>query len=149
MSVDLDNFLHSLCLAIATATGLEYAGTPRALWAGRVIEGADCAATYAVATIYGGPAQLWDPLARVSVQVMARGPAALATAQKIFEALHTSDGRPWRMQTIDGTTVAGAADGHWRIVSVDFSQRPGVVSTDDNGRDEAVFNMEIGFAKVS
>lgn len=150
MAIDVNNFLHSLATLVAAAASVHYAtGSPRQLWIGRAVE-ASAADPYAAMTIYPGPGRVWDPQQRLSIQVRSSGTDGLATmalAQKLFEALCDADGVPWQMKQVTGWTVAGASDGHWRIVSIEFRQGPGNVAPDDRGRAEVVFNFDVGFFK--
>jgi hypothetical protein len=73
----------------------------------------------------------------------------LGRAQQIYETLQSSEGRPWQGKVINGYKASdGTADGTWKIVSIEFNQRPGIVAQDAT-RTRAVFNVEIGFAKAS
>jgi hypothetical protein len=155
-SIDPADFLHSLATVMAAAASVNYAsGSPRGLWIWQAVEdagGAGVAAAdpYSVLSIFSGSPQGWGLLPRVNVQCKTvgsnRGAAALA-AMKLYEALLDTDGYPWRMRRIAGLTVAGTADGHWRVVSADSQGRPGMIGVDDRNRAEVVFNFEVGFFK--
>jgi hypothetical protein len=51
------------------------------------------------------------------------------------------------MKQINALTIAGAADGHYRLVSVDPQQRPGMIGVDDRNRAQGLFNFDVGFFK--
>lgn len=147
MAINLNNFLHSLALAMATASSLAYETTPRSLWRNQAIEDA-AADPYSVLRIYGGGPLVWHPLPIISVQCLTSGggnDAVLSQAQKLFESLLESDGRPAQGRIITGKTVAGASDGTWRIVWIQIINRPGLIGRTEKGQAQAAFNFDCGF----
>jgi hypothetical protein len=151
MAVNVNNFVHSLALQLASATSLAYATAPRAIWRHRAIED-QAADPYSVLRVYGGSPLMWHPLPRLSLQVWTLGTsddAALAQAQRLAEAFTDTDSLPRHGWVFAGQSTAGSTDGTWRIVSCDILQRPGLVGRDDRGRAEVVFNVDLGFLKAS
>jgi len=160
MTIDPANFLHSFCrhlvaraAAATPAVTIEYLSTPRALFRGVAVE-TGAAETYTVVRITGGAGTNWDPLPRLSLQVMTVAKAGLETAlsraQTLFEALSDSDGHPARMVTINGYKAAdNTADGTWRLVSIDPLQRPSPIGPDANRREQVVFNVDVGVVKLT
>ena len=150
MAIDLNNFLHSLVRYISTRASLPYKGTGRALYVHRLVDEAAAAAVKTALVVYPGPGTVWDGLPVVAVQVETIGVAnaALSQAQKVFEALSESDGRPLQGVAINGYAMAtDAADGTWRLTAVHMLQRPGQVGVLDDGRARVVFNVEVYFAR--
>jgi len=163
MYVNLPNFQHSFAKWIVTraaaltpALTLNYMGAnPRSLWVNRALEG-QTTDTYHTLRIYGGPPANNDPQPRVSMQARTRsvGDEALIGSMQLFATLLNADGTALRMTEFAGFTAptevaAGdAADGHWRIVAIDFLQRPGLIPTNEQGRDDAVFNFDMGIYKI-
>lgn len=164
MITNPDNFLHSLCkelvaraAALSPTLALVYdldegeSGLAN-LHRNRAVEGEHCDNLYTVLRNYGGPAMSNDPLPRMSVQVETIGPAveAITRAQQIFELLLNADRTPWRMVQFNGYKAADdTSDGVWRVVAIDMLQRPGSIGTQDDGRDQVIFNMDMGYVKLS
>ena len=158
MTINLDNFLHSLALfMVAGVSGLVYATIPRGLWIGQAKEGEtagvqNCADPYSSLILFGGPVLIWSPLPRRAIQVKTTGidhSLAMAQAQKLYETLLDggTGGYPLQMFQIAGKTTAGANDGHWRLVSVELQQPPALIDVDERNRGIVVFNFEVGFFK--
>jgi hypothetical protein len=164
MGLHLDNFLHSFArdlvvraAAAAPPVTIPYAadasGGNLGLWRGRAVE--DSATDpYTVLRITGGPPSQYDALPRLSLQVFTTGKVrgaiepVLNRAQSVYETCLDAEGLPARMRVIDGYTAAeNAANGHWRIVSIDPLQRPGSIGPDVNGREQVSFNLDLGFFK--
>lgn len=150
MTFDGGNFMHSFATWLATAAGVAYATTPRGLFVGQVVE-KDAAATYTIATEYGGPVKAVAPLNRLTIQLRTIGAdrGARSQAWAMYQALQDTNGQPYRMKTISGYTVAGAADGTYTIVSIDLLQPPALLERDEKGRGHFVFNVEIGVFKAT
>lgn len=159
MYAALPDFQHSLAkwlvaqaAAQSPAVTLVYNTTgDRSLWLNRAVEGVGCASRYTVLRNYPGPGGNNDPLPRASYQVKTTGPASvvLARSYQILACMLNADGTAARMIEIDGFKAADDSDdGHWRIVEIDFLQRPGLIETDEKGRGVAAFNFDIGFTKL-
>jgi hypothetical protein len=159
MGFNPDNLLHTLsrhvvsrAKTLSPCVQIEFAGTPRGLWAHRAIED-EAADVYSVLRIYGGGRMVRDALPRPSVQCMTIGKdaaSAMIRGQLLFEMLCLDDlGQPMRMTTIDAFTADGQSDGQIVLVAVDPLQRPGLMSIDENGRASVVFNFDVGFRRPS
>lgn len=144
--IDAVAFHHSLCLHLATTASLSYLTQPRQLWRGQAVEAASTD-PFAVATMYPGSPSQWHPLQQFSVQFMTTGTnadSAMALARSLWSACHDSDGRPARMRTIDGWTVAGVEAADYVIVSANPLQSPGVIGVDDRRRTQIAFSVDLG-----
>lgn len=132
---DLPTFLDKLAAymaANAAGGALEYASTPRAVWAGQADQKYATAA-YSTLIPFGG-SLAFVPENRITIQCMSSGKsveAALAQAQKLFGALVDSNSRPRRMVDLGG---------NYRLIGVDL-QHPQVI-TSDSTRTQVVFNFE-------
>jgi hypothetical protein len=154
--IDLTNFMHSLALYMATAASLAYLATPRDLVRVAVEADPDAGGTpplndpYSVVRPYGGPAQGFDPLQRLSVQCKTTGTdpdAVLSRSQLLYGTLLAADGTPLQMKVIAAKKAAdNSADtpGSYRLVGVDLLQRPGLIGVDAKGRHESAWNFDVG-----
>ena len=151
MVIDPVNFLHSMALAIATATSLKYATTPRQIFIDRAVEDANAADPYSVIRAFGGAATSWEVVPSLSIQVMTVGSspaAALRRAMILFEALLDSDGRPRQAWTFAGKIrETGVSDGTWRVVATSLDGRPGIIGVDEKNRSQCSFNMTMSVTK--
>ncbi len=162
MAFDPNNFLYSLARHVVTrsaamspAVVIKLDELPRELWIHRAIDN-ESADLYSVLRIYGGGRMVRDSIARPSVQCLTIGgnaAVAMARGQLMFEMLCLDDlGQPLRMQEIDAYKLAPSGmetDGQYVLVAVDPLQRPGLMSSDDNGRTSVVFNFDVGFRRPS
>jgi len=135
MPFTFDTFLHELIAAIAAATSLAYATSPRALY--RNVDPGDAANStnpYSVLRAYAGDQAATTPTHDLSIQCMTVGSssdAAWTRAQLIRNTLIDDKGLPKRMWTL--TT--------YRILGVDL--RPLMeVGLDENRRSRIVFNFD-------
>jgi hypothetical protein len=160
MSLNLDNFLHSLATAIASACSLSYgaasAVAKRSLFRHGAVE-EFALSPYTVLRIYpgSGPTRFVEP-GRVSLQVATTGKpaAALNQARKVFEqfldAGGSGSGSGRTNWTINGLVAdAATADGTWRIIACDAVQTPGLAGADEQGNVDVVFNVDVEFVKAS
>lgn len=157
MAINLDNFLHSLAEALASACALSYrhgvatAAAKANIFRHGVDEGF-ALWPYTVLRSYSGSAGAgFVRPARVAVQAMTRGtaPAAIDRAQAIFESLCDGAGCGRMGWTIPGYLANTAtADGSWRIIAVEMAQRPGVIgAADERGNVEVGFNADLEFCR--
>lgn len=154
MIIDVDNFLHSLALwmagrfaAQAEGGTLLYNVANAGLFRHVADEASANADLYSVLRNYTGGGRGWEAVPVKSIQCLTRGKSskgALTRAQRLFETLLNAEGRPVQMQTIPAfapdTTTPQV--GTWRIVGLDFIQEPGLVSVDERGRADVVFNFD-------
>jgi hypothetical protein len=157
MAIEVTKFLVSLTAAIAAAADLEFAGTPREIWAGNAIEDA-CAEAYSVIRTYGAPSQAeFTRRPTISVQIDTRSKddaAAVEQAWKIHESLLDGRQHPkanWRIagKQIDADgNVVDDAGGDWVVRMITLLNGPGVVGKDEAGRAFAPFNIEVQFVRV-
>jgi hypothetical protein len=162
MPTDIDNFLLSLAAAIAAATSLQLASTPRSIWAHDAVE-ADSTPVYTVLRVYGGAEPGNFAGARVpsaSIQADTRGfdaPLVLSQAWKVHESFLNADGSPWMEKSIaakkfdvDGVTiVADASVNYWIVSLTNFGGAPGIVGRDDSDRRVATSNYEMEFQPIA
>src|SRR5690242_12130700 len=113
MAIDPFNFAKLLAAWLATETSLQYEATPRALWVGQAIEGADCAATYSVLTPYAGGSL--QPIGRATIPLQvktvsdANVSAASDQAAALFDTLLDGLGRPLQQLALVGFKVIAFA----------------------------------------
>lgn len=150
---DPNSFLESLVRLVAAAASLSIATPGREIWPTTADE-ASSAAIYTVARYYPGPRQDWEAVIARSIQWKTVGPTAQQgdvglRAQKVYESLLNSEGRPLSMKTINGFKPDGSADGTWQIKKIVFLQTPGPIGLDAKNRPEWVFNTDISLCKLS
>ncbi|MGB7157119.1 MAG: hypothetical protein WBD40_03570 [Tepidisphaeraceae bacterium] len=133
-NVSVDNFMGVLAAYMAAAAGVEHAGTPRALWLYKAVEGPGvCAATWSVLAPYAG-AIGYVPVLVSSIQCKTIGEdqAAIAQAQALYASLLDANGRPLRRKDLAGHRVLGVME----------LQAPAVIGRDEKKRAEVVFNFD-------
>jgi hypothetical protein len=156
------NFAHSLARYMVDRASsfrppvvLRYAEAdiPRDLYRNRAIEGEHTTdALYSVLRQTGGPNTYRYPQARFSFQVHTVATVTddgLDRAQALFETLCDGLGQPLRMTEIAAYRAADdGVEGLYRIVAVDFLNRPGLVGVDERGRANVSFNFDVGFYRL-
>lgn len=160
MPINLDNFLHSLATAIASACSLSYgaasAAAKKSLFRhGAVEEFAAFPCT--VLRIYpgSGPARFVEA-PRASLQVMTTGQpaAAMNQARTVFEQFTDGAGTGagsgrtnWTMSGFVADTAT--ADGSWKIIAADPVQTPGLAGGREDGMVDVAFSVDVEFVKTS
>lgn len=155
---DPNNFLESMRrFAAAAVTPALSLVAPVEMWRTQANEGVAGASAelYTVVRYGTGTRQEWEAVIKRSLQWLTVGPAkapetVAARAQKVFETLLNSEGRPLQMKTINGFKASdGNADGTWQLKNIVFIQTPSLIGVDDKGRHNWAFNTDIDLCKLS
>lgn len=146
--IDFDLFLQSLAKFMAAEAEVEHESAPRALWLYDLVESSSTLqesppSPASVLNSYGGSIG-YVPVPHLLVQCETTGLAgdkqsAMTRAQLLHGTLLNENGRPLRMQTIEGFRING-------ILNL---QPPTPVEMDGNDRLIVIFNFECEFVPLS